>query len=158
YVQVVFAIICGVILGATEPAWAVAMKPFGDAFIKAIKMMIPFVIFCTVVIGIAGMEDVKHVGRVGGKAIIYFEAVSTVALIIGLIIANVIQPGAGFNADPATLDTGAIADFTDKAKHQSVIDFLLNIIPSSPVDALAKGDVLQTLLFAVLFGFALAGL
>jgi aerobic C4-dicarboxylate transport protein len=156
YVQVLIAIACGVVLGATEPAWGVAMKPFGDAFIKAIKMMIPLVIFCTVAIGIAGMEDVKHVGRVGGKAILYFEVVSTIALIIGLVVANLIKPGAGFNADPATIDTGAIADFTTRAKSQSTIEFFMNIIPSSPIDALAKGDVLQTLFFAVLFGFALA--
>jgi len=158
YVQVLTAIILGVVLGALEPAWAIAMKPLGDAFIKAIKMVIPPVIFCTVVAGISGMENAKGVGRVGGKAILYFEVVSSFALIIGLTVANVVRPGDGFNADPATLDAGAVAEFATKAKAQTTVDFLLNIIPSSPVDALAKGDVLQVLLFAILFGFALSAL
>ncbi|TAL00050.1 MAG: dicarboxylate/amino acid:cation symporter [Rhodospirillaceae bacterium] len=158
YVQVLTAIVLGIILAVAEPAWAVAMKPLGDAFIKAIRMVIPPVIFCTVVAGIAGMENAKGVGRVGGKAIIYFEAVSSLALVIGLVVANVLRPGDGFNADPGTLDAGAVAEFATKAKTQSTVDFLLNIIPSSPVDALAKGDVLQVLLFAILFGFALSAL
>jgi len=158
YVQVLVAIAVGVILGVTDPTLAVSLKPLGDAFIKTIKMVIPLVIFCTVVAGIGGMEDAKHVGRVGGKAIIYFEVVSTFALIIGLVVANVVRPGDGFNADPASLDAGAVAEITTKAKAQSTVEFLLNIIPASPVDAFAKGDVLQVLFFSILFGFALSAL
>jgi len=156
YVQVLVAILAGVVLGATEPAWGVAMKPLGDAFIKVIKMIIPLVIFCTVVIGIAGMDSVKHVARVGGKALIYFETVSQLALVIGLVVAHIVKPGAGFNVDPATLDSSAVTSYAGKAKDQTIVEFLLNIIPSSPVDALARGDVLQVLFFALLFGFALA--
>jgi aerobic C4-dicarboxylate transport protein len=156
YVQVLFAIACGVLLGYFLPANAVAMKPLGDGFIKLIKMIIAPVIFCTVVSGIAGMQDVKKVGRVGGKALLYFEVVSTFALVIGLFVANILRPGAGFNADPATLDTKAIAEFTTKAKSQSTVDFVMNIIPNTLVDAFAKGEILQVLLVAILFGFALS--
>jgi aerobic C4-dicarboxylate transport protein len=156
YVQVLFAIVLGVLLGVFYPALAVDMKPLGDGFIKLIKMIIAPVIFCTVVAGIAGMQDMKKIGRVGGKALLYFEVVSTVALAIGLVVANVIQPGSGFNADPAKLDTKAIAEFTAKAKGQSTVDFLMNIIPNTVVDAFAKGDILQVLLFSILFGFALS--
>jgi len=156
YIQVLFAIVCGVLLGIYLPADAVAMKPLGDGFIKLIKMIIAPVIFCTVVSGIAGMQDVKKIGRVGGKALLYFEVVSTFALVIGLFVANVMQPGAGFNADPHTLDTKAIAQYTDKAKAQTTTDFVLNIIPNTVVDAFAKGDILQVLLVACLFGFALS--
>jgi aerobic C4-dicarboxylate transport protein len=156
YVQVLFAIACGVLLGTFFPTDAVAMKPLGDGFIKLIKMIIAPVIFCTVVSGIASMQDVKKIGRVGGKALLYFEVVSTFALVIGLFVANILRPGAGFNADPATLDTKAIAEFTEKAKHQSTIDFLLNIIPNTVVDAFTKGDILQVLLVSILFGFALS--
>jgi aerobic C4-dicarboxylate transport protein len=156
YVQVLFAIFCGVMLGIYLPADAVAMKPLGDGFIKLIKMIIAPVIFCTVVSGIAGMQDVKKIGRVGGKALLYFEIVSTFALIIGLLVANTIQPGAGFNADPHTLDTKAIAQYTDKTKSLTTVDFLMNIIPNTVFDAFAKGDILQVLLVAVLFGFALS--
>ena len=156
YVQVLFAIFCGVMLGIYLPADAVAMKPLGDGFIKLIKMIIAPVIFCTVVSGIAGMQDVKKIGRVGGKALLYFEIVSTFALVIGLLVANTIQPGAGFNADPHTLDTKAIAQYTDKTKSLTTVDFLLNIIPNTVFDAFAKGDILQVLLVAVLFGFALS--
>lgn len=156
YVQVLFAIACGVLLGIYLPTDAVAMKPLGDGFIKLIKMIIAPVIFCTVVSGIAGMQDVKKIGRVGGKALLYFEVVSTFALVIGLAVANFMQPGAGFNADPHTLDTKAIAQYTEKAKHQSTTDFVMNIIPNTVVDAFAKGDILQVLLVAVLFGFALS--
>ncbi|MCG2584030.1 dicarboxylate/amino acid:cation symporter [Massilia sp. TS11] len=156
YVQVLFAIACGVLLGVWYPSLATDMKPLGDGFIKLIKMIIAPVIFCTVVSGIAGMQDMKKVGRVGGKALLYFEVVSTIALIIGLIVANYMQPGAGFNADPAKLDTKAIAEFTAKAKAQSTVDFVLNIIPSTFVDAFAKGDILQVLLIAILFGFAIS--
>ena len=156
YVQVLCAILGGVLLGVFFPANAVDMKPLGDGFIKLIKMIIAPVIFCTVVSGIAGMHDIKKIGRVGGKALLYFEVVSTFALAIGLIVANLLQPGAGFNANPATLDTKAIAQFTDKAKVQSTTDFLMNIIPNTLVDAFAKGDILQVLLISVLFGFALS--
>jgi aerobic C4-dicarboxylate transport protein len=156
YVQVLFAIVCGVLLGVFYPKLAVDMKPLGDGFIKLIKMIIAPVIFCTVVAGIAGMQDMKKVGRVGGKALLYFEVVSTFALAIGLIVANVIRPGDGFNANPATLDTKSIAEFTTKAKSQSTVDFLMNIIPNTFVDAFAKGEILQVLLIAILFGVALS--
>ena len=156
YVQVLFAIVCGVLLGIYLPGDAVAMKPLGDGFIKLIKMIIAPVIFCTVVSGIAGMQDVKKIGRVGGKALLYFEVVSTFALVIGLFVANLMQPGAGFNADPHTLDTKAIAQYTEKTKSLTTTDFLLNIIPNTVFDAFTKGDILQVLLVAVLFGFALS--
>ncbi|WP_075792040.1 dicarboxylate/amino acid:cation symporter [Massilia putida] len=156
YVQVLFAIIVGVLLGIYDPGIATAMKPLGDGFVKLIKMIIAPVIFCTVVAGIAGMQDMKKVGRVGGKALIYFEVVSTFALAIGLIVANVIKPGAGFNVNAATLDTHAIAQYTDKTKSLNTVDFLMNIIPNTFVDAFAKGEILQVLLIAILFGFALS--
>ena len=156
YVQVLFAIVAGILLGVFYPKLGVDMKPLGDGFIKLIKMIIAPVIFCTVVAGIAGMQDMKKIGRVGGKALLYFEVVSTLALAIGLLVANVVRPGDGFNADPATLDTKAIAEYTTKAKAQSTTDFILNIIPNTAVDAFAKGDILQVLLFAILFGFALS--
>ena len=156
YVQVLFAIACGILLGIYFPSDATAMKPLGDGFVKLIKMIIAPVIFCTVVSGIAGMQDIKKIGRVGGKALLYFEVISTFALVIGLFVANILRPGDGFNANPATLDTKSIAEFTEKAKHQSTVDFLLNIIPNTVVDAFAKGDILQVLLVAILFGFALS--
>jgi aerobic C4-dicarboxylate transport protein len=156
YVQVLFAIVMGVLLGVFYPQLGTAMKPLGDGFIKLIKMIIAPVIFCTVVAGIAGMQDMKKVGRVGGKALLYFEVVSTFALVIGLIVANVAKPGAGFNVDVAHLDTKSIAQYTEKAQHQSTVDFLLNIIPNTFVDAFAKGDILQVLLIAILFGTALS--
>src|SRR5712692_10596953 len=156
YAQVLFAIACGVILGHFWPASGEAMKPLGDAFIKLIKMIIAPIIFCTVVTGIAGMEDMKKVGRVGGKALLYFEAVSTLALIIGLVVVNTLKPGAGMNVDVAALDTKALASYTTAAKSQSTVDFLLNVIPNTVVDAFAKGEILQVLLFSVLFGLALA--
>jgi aerobic C4-dicarboxylate transport protein len=156
YAQVLFAIVVGVLLGVFYPELATKMKPLGDGFIKLIKMIIAPVIFCTVVAGIAGMQDMKKIGRVGGKALLYFEVVSTFALAIGLIVANVIRPGDGFNANPATLDTKAIAQYTEKAHSQNTVDFLLNIIPNTFVDAFAKGEILQVLLIAILFGFALS--
>lgn len=156
YVQVLFAIVCGIILGVFYPSLGVDMKPLGDGFIKLIKMIIAPVIFCTVVAGIAGMQDMKKIGRVGGKALLYFEVVSTFALAIGLVVANIVRPGDGFNADPATLDASSIAQYTDKARSQSTVDFVLNIIPNTVVDAFAKGDILQVLLFAILFGFSLS--
>jgi aerobic C4-dicarboxylate transport protein len=155
YVQVLFAIACGVLLGHFYPDTGAAMKPLGDGFIKLIKMIIAPIIFCTIVVGIAGMEDMKKVGKVGGYAVLYFEVLSTVALLVGLILVNVFQPGAGMNVDPATLDTKAISQYAAPGKMQSTTDFLLNIIPSSVVDAFAKGDMLQVLFFSVLFGFAL---
>ena len=155
YVQVVFAVIAGVALGHFYPALGADMKPLGDGFIKLIKMMIAPIIFCTVVIGIAGMEDMKKVGKTGGLALLYFEVVSTFALIIGLVLVNVLQPGAGMNVDVTTLDTKAIAAYTGPGKMVGTTDFLLNIIPSTLIDAFAKGEILQVLLIAVLFGFAL---
>jgi aerobic C4-dicarboxylate transport protein len=156
YVQVLFAIFCGVLLGHFYPDTGAAMKPLGDAFIKLIKMIIAPIIFCTVVTGIAGMEDMKKIGRVGGKALLYFEVVSTLALVIGLVVVNTLKPGAGMNIDPATLDTKSLAIYTTAAKSQSTVDFLLNVIPTTVIDAFAKGEILQVLLFSVLFGFAMA--
>ncbi|KAI5916724.1 dicarboxylate/amino acid:cation symporter [Thauera sp. 2A1] len=155
YFQVIVAIILGVLLGHFYPETGAAMKPLGDGFIKLIKMIIAPIIFCTVVVGIAGMEDMKKVGKTGGLALLYFEIVSSIALIVGLIIVNVVQPGAGMNVDPATLDTKAIAAYTAPGKMQTTTDFLLNVIPTTVVDAFAKGEILQVLLFSVLFGFAL---
>jgi aerobic C4-dicarboxylate transport protein len=156
YVQVLVAIIIGVLLGIYDPSLATAMKPLGDGFVKLIKMIIAPVIFCTVVAGIAGMQDMKKIGRVGGKALLYFEIVSTFALAIGLLVANIVKPGAGFNVNAATIDTHSIAEYTAKTKSLSTVDFLLNIIPNTFVDAFAKGDILQVLLIAILFGFALS--
>jgi aerobic C4-dicarboxylate transport protein len=155
YFQVVTAIVIGVLLGHFAPAAGEAMKPLGDGFIKLIKMIIAPIIFCTVVVGIAGMEDMKKVGKTGGLALLYFEVVSTVALVVGLLIVNFVQPGAGMNIDPASLDTKGIAAYTGPGKMQSTTDFLLNVIPPTVVDAFAKGEILQVLLFSVMFGFAL---
>ncbi|WP_413456802.1 dicarboxylate/amino acid:cation symporter [Herbaspirillum huttiense] len=155
YFQVLCAIVIGIALGHFYPSTGEAMKPLGDGFVKLIKMIIAPVIFCTVVIGIAGMEDMKKVGKTGGLALLYFEVVSTVALVIGLLLVNFLQPGVGMNVDPASLDTKSIAAYTAPGKMGSVTDFVLGIIPTSMVDAFAKGDVLQVLLVAVLFGFAL---
>ena len=155
YVQVLIAIAVGVALGHLYPETGAAMKPLGDGFIKLIKMVIAPIIFCTVVVGIAGMEDMKKVGKTGGYAILYFEVVSSIALVVGLVIVNVVQPGAGMNVDPATLDTKAIAQYAAPGQMQSTTAFLLNIIPTSVVDAFAKGDMLQVLFFSVLFGYAL---
>ena len=154
--QVLFAIAVAIALGYISPANAVAMKPLGDAFIRLITMIIALVIFCTVVSGIAGMQDMKKVGRVGGKALLYFEVVSTLALLLGLIVGNVVRPGSGFNINPATLDPKAVAQYAGQAKAQSVTDFLMHIIPNTVIDAFAKGDILQVLLLAILFGFALS--
>src|SRR2546425_3032179 len=155
YFQVIVAIAIGVLLGYFFPETGEAMKPLGDGFIKLIKMIIAPVIFCTVVVGIAGMESMKTVGKTGGYALLYFEAVSTLALIVGLVIINVLQPGAGMNIDPASLDTKAVAQYAAPGKMQSSTEFLLNVIPNTVVDAFAKGEILQVLLFSVLFGFAL---
>jgi aerobic C4-dicarboxylate transport protein len=154
--QVLFAIGAAIALGYLSPSTAIAMKPLGDAFIRLITMIITLIIFCTVVTGIAGMDDMKKVGRVGGKALIYFEAVSTLALLIGLVVGNLLHPGSGFNVNVATLDAKAVADYAGQAKAQSVSDFLMHIIPNTVVDAFAKGDILQVLLVSILFGFALS--
>jgi len=155
YLQVITAIVIGVLLGHFAPATGEAMKPLGDAFIKLIKMVIAPIIFCTVVVGIAGMEDMKKVGKTGGLALLYFEVVSTVALVVGLVVINLIQPGTGMNVDPKALDTKGISAYTGPGKMQGTVEFLMNIIPNTVVDAFAKGEILQVLLFAVLFGFAL---
>src|SRR3984893_6264406 len=154
--QVLFAVAAAVVLGYFRPATAIAMKPLGDGFIRLITMIITLIIFCTVVTVIAGMEDLKKVGRVGGKALIYFEVVSTLALVIGLFVGNVVKPGTSFNINPATLDAKAVADYSGQAKAQNVPDFILHIIPSTVVDAFAKGDILQVMLISILFGIALS--
>ena len=156
WVQVLFAMAIAVALGYFSPARAIAMKPLGDAFIRLISMIITLIIFCTVVSGIAGMESLKKVGRVGGMSLVYFEIVSTLALLIGLVIGNVVRPGSGFNVDPRTLDAKAVADYAGQAKAQSVTEFLMHIIPTTVVDAFAKGDILEVLLISILFGFALS--
>ncbi|HLM82605.1 MAG TPA: dicarboxylate/amino acid:cation symporter [Terriglobales bacterium] len=156
YFQVLTAIAMGVLLGHFYPETGADMKPLGDGFIKLIKMIIAPIIFCTVVTGIAGMEDMKKVGRVGVKALLYFEIVSTLALAIGLLVVSVIQPGAGMNADVSKLDTKALETFTAKAQSHGTVDFLINIIPNTVVDAFAKGEILQVLFFSILFGFALS--
>ncbi len=155
YFQVITAIVAGVLVGHFYPEAGTALKPLGDGFIKLIKMIIAPIIFCTVVVGIAGMEDMKRVGKTGGYALLYFEIVSSVALVVGLIIVNVFQPGVGMNVDPATLDTKSIAAYTAPGKMQGTVDFVLAIIPSTVVDAFAKGEMLQVLLFSLMFGFAL---
>jgi aerobic C4-dicarboxylate transport protein len=154
--QVLAGVALAIVLGLIAPHTAAAMKPLGDAFIRLITMIITLVIFCTLVTGIAGMQDMKKVGRVGGKALLYFEAVSGLALLIGLVVGNVVRPGAGFNVDPKTLDPQAVAQYAGPAKAQSVTDFLMHIIPNTIVDAFARGDILQVLLVSLLFGFALS--
>ena len=158
YVQVLTAITFGIFLGYFYPETATTMKPLGDGFIKLIKMIIAPIIFCTVVTGIAGMQDMDKVGRVGVKALLYFEVVSTLALIIGLLVVHVIKPGVGMNVDLSTLDTKSLSIYTNATTTHSTVDFLLNIIPASVVDAFAKSDILQVLLFSVLFGFSLAAM
>ena len=155
YFQVITAIVIGVVLGHFWPETGAAMKPLGDGFIKLIKMIIAPIIFCTVVIGIAGMEDMKKVGKTGGLALLYFEIVSTVALLVGLLVINIVKPGAGMNVDVSQLDVKSVAAYTGPGKMQGTVDFLLHVIPNTVVDAFAKGEILQVLLFAVMFGFAL---
>ncbi|CDS52818.1 Aerobic C4-dicarboxylate transporter for fumarate, L-malate, D-malate, succunate [Polaromonas sp. CG9_12] len=155
YLQVISAIVIGVLVGHFYPETGAAMKPLGDGFIKLIKMIIAPIIFCTVVVGIAGMEDMKKVGKTGGLALLYFEVVSSIALVVGLVIINLVHPGTGMNIDASTLDTKSIAAYTGPGKMVSTTDFLLNIIPNTVVDAFAKGEILQVLLIAVMFGFAL---
>ncbi len=158
YVQVITAIIAGAVLGYFYPSTGEAMKPLGDAFIKLIKMVIAPIIFVTVVHGIASMRDLNKVGRVGVKALIYFEVLTTIALALGLIVANIIQPGAGMNIDASAIDTKDIAGFVAKSKDQSTIAFLLDIIPATLFGAIAEGNILQVLLVAILFAFGLQGL
>jgi aerobic C4-dicarboxylate transport protein len=156
YIQVLIAIALGILIGHLYPNFGKALKPLGDGFIALIKMMIAPVIFCTVVHGIASMSDLKKVGRVGIKTLFYFEAVSTLALVIGLLVGAIVQPGSGFNIDPATLDPKAVASYVTKAKEESIVAHLLGIIPDSYFGALARGDLLQVLLISILSGFAIA--
>ncbi|MGC2473610.1 MAG: C4-dicarboxylate transporter DctA [Candidatus Sulfotelmatobacter sp.] len=156
WVQVSVGILLAILFGYLSPARAVAMKPLGDAFIRLITMIITVMIFCTVVTGIAGMRDLRKVGRVGGKALLYFEVISTLALVVGLIVGNVVRPGSGFNANVATLDAKAVADYAGQAKAQTVTDFLMHIIPTTIVDAFAKGDILEVVLVSLLFGSAMS--
>ncbi|MDD5033526.1 MAG: dicarboxylate/amino acid:cation symporter [Methylococcaceae bacterium] len=155
YLQVVIGVALGVTVGLLWPEIGVTLKPLGDGFIKLVKMLIAPIVFLTVTVGIARMEDMHKVGRVGIKALIYFELVTTLALGIGLLVVNLLRPGTGMNVDPKTLDAGAISTYASGAKALNSVDFLLNIIPSSAVDAFAKGEILQVLLFSVLFGWAL---
>jgi aerobic C4-dicarboxylate transport protein len=158
YVQVLTAIAIGVGLGYFYPSIGEQMQPLGDAFIKLVKMMIAPIIFCTVTVGIARMADMKAVGRVGLKTLVYFEVVSLLALVIGLVVVNVYQPGAGVNADPSTLDTKSINSYMTGAQNLHGVDFVMNIIPDTLVNGFAKGDALQVLLFSILFGAALSHL
>jgi aerobic C4-dicarboxylate transport protein len=155
YAQVLTAIVFGVLLGYFYPQLGEQMKPLGDGFIKLIKMLIAPIIFCTVVHGIASMEDMKKVGRVGLKALIYFEVTTTLALIVGLVVVNVLQPGAGMNVDPRSIDTRSIQVYTTKAGQQSTVEFLMHIIPNTVIGAFAEGEILQVLFFAILFAFGL---
>jgi aerobic C4-dicarboxylate transport protein len=155
YAQVLVAVVIGAVIGFCFPAAGEALKPLGDGFIKLIKMMIGPIIFCTVVLGISGMEDMKKVGRTGGFALLYFEVMSTVALVIGLVIVNLVHPGAGVNADPATLDAAAVQQYTSASGPKGLVEHVLDVIPSTVAGAFASGEVLQVLLFSVLFGFAL---
>jgi len=154
--QVLVGVGIAIILGYISPSTAIAMKPLGDAFIRLITMIITLVIFCTLVTGIAGMEDMKKVGRVGGKALLYFEVVSTIALLLGLVVGNVVRPGSGLHVDPTTLDAQAVSEYAGQAKAQTVVQFLSHIIPNTIVDAFTRGDILQVLFVSLLFGFALS--
>jgi len=157
YFQVVVAIIVGVIIGHFFPSVGESLKPLGDAFIKLVKMIISPLIFCTVVLGIAGMQNTKKVGKVGLTAIIYFEVMTSIALLLGMFIVNLIQPGTGMNIDPKSLDTESVSSYISQSQHQdSLPDFLLHIIPDNVIGALAQGDLLQVLFFAILLGFGLS--
>ncbi len=158
YVQVIIAILLGITLGYLFPDFAVKLKPMGDAFIKLVKMMIPPVIFCTIVTGIAGMQDAKKTGRVGVKAIIYFEIVTTLALMIGLFVINILKPGVGMNVDPSTLDIKSVETYVAQSKNYNLQDFILHIIPDNIINAFSNGDLLQILFFSVLFGFGLSAI
>ena len=155
YIQVLVAITIGILLGHYYPETGVALKPLGDGFVKLIKMVIAPIIFCTVVSGIAGMQSMKSVGKTGGYALLYFEIVSTIALIIGLVVVNVVKPGAGMHIDVNTLNASSVAAYAAAGAQQTTVGFLLNIIPSTVVGAFANGDILQVLMFSVIFGFAL---
>ncbi|WP_144170985.1 dicarboxylate/amino acid:cation symporter [Pseudomonas sp. Kh13] len=155
YVQVLVAITIGILLGHYYPETGVALKPLGDGFVKLIKMVIAPIIFCTVVSGIAGMQSMKSVGKTGGYALLYFEIVSTIALIIGLVVVNVVKPGAGMHIDVSTLNASSVASYAAAGAQQTTVGFLLNVIPNTVVGAFANGDILQVLMFSVLFGFAL---
>jgi aerobic C4-dicarboxylate transport protein len=155
YVQVLAAIFIGIVLGWVAPETGAAMRPLGDGFIKLVRMMITPIIFCVVVVGIAKIGDLKAVGRIGVKALIYFEVISTLALIIGLVVVNVIRPGEGINADPASLDQAAVSAYAATAEKLSTTEFILNIIPNTVVGAFASGEILQVLFFSVMFGIAL---
>ncbi|MBI3264595.1 MAG: dicarboxylate/amino acid:cation symporter [Acidobacteria bacterium] len=158
YVQVLIGIACGVLLGYLAPERGAAMRPLGDGFIKLIKMLIAPIVFSTVVVGIAQTGAMKHVGRIGVRALIYFEVVSSLALVIGLVVVTVLKPGIGLTIDPGSLDANAVAAYTAASQNLSTTEFLLNIIPNTAVDAFARGEILQVLLFSVLFGLALLAL
>src|ERR1700688_3240329 len=158
YVQVLAGIVAGIAVGWIAPQAGEALRPIGDVFHKMIKMVIGLVIFCTVVNGLGGMSDLKKVGRVGAKALIYFEVVSTLALLFGAIVANVVRPGAGFNADPARLDASAVAAYVGHAQQRGAVDFLMGIVPNTIFDAFARGDTLPIIFISVLFGYALSHL
>jgi aerobic C4-dicarboxylate transport protein len=158
YFRVILGIVVGVLLGVFYPRAAESMKPFGDGFIKLIRMMIGPIIFFTVVVGIASIGDMRKLGRVGLKALLYFEAVTTAALLIGLTVVTIVQPGAGMNVNPATLDAKAVAQYAAQGRELHAVDFLLNIIPTTVTNAFAQGDILQVLLVAILFGLALAAI
>jgi aerobic C4-dicarboxylate transport protein len=156
YFQVMVGVLAGALLGHLRPETAAALKPLGDGFIKLIRMLVGPIVFCTVVSGIAGMRDLRRVGRVGLKAIVYFEVLTTVALLIGLGVGKLVRPGVGMNVDPAAIDTHAISSYVASSKHLGFTDFVLDIIPTTFVEALVKGDLLPVLLVSVLFGVALA--
>lgn len=158
YFQVIVGVVLGIVIGWLHPPLGESLKPLGDGFLKLIRMLLAPIIFGTIVVGIAQMGNLKELGRVGIKALLYFEVVSTLALVIGLIVVNVARPGVGMNVDPASINTQAIETYTASAKKQDAVGFLMDIIPSSVVDALAKGQMLQVILFASLFGIALAQL
>lgn len=156
WAQVLVAIVSAVVVGFVSPKAGIALKPLGDAFIKLISMVITLVIFCTVVSGIAGMQNLKKVGRVGGKALLYFEVISTLALLIGLLVGNAVHPGTGLNINAASLDAKSVSAYAAQTSYQTTSEFLLHIIPTTVVDAFAKGDILEVLFVAILFGFALS--
>jgi len=154
YVQVLVGIAAGIILGFVSPDKGAAMRPLGDGFIKLVKMLIAPIVFSTVVVGIAHMGAMREVGRIGLRALVYFESVSTLALVIGMIVVNVLQPGTGLTIDPASLDMKTVSTYTAASKGLTTVDFILNIIPATVFDAFTRGEILQVLLFSVLFGLA----
>src|SRR5581483_2829335 len=158
YLQVLIGIALGGLLGYFQPQWGIALRPLGEAFVNLIKMLIGPLIFTTVVVGLAGMGDLRRVGRVGLKALVYFELVTTFALVIGLVVANTFTPGAGFHVDPKTLDVSGVAKYAGAAQQLNWVDTLLHLIPRTFVSAFAEGDILQVLLLAILFGLALGRL